>query len=141
MKAHTAHSGVGRCKPALRGGSRKLDFYDVREWFAADPSACVSDIDAQKILRSYEHPYRWWIKFPGKDEKRLIGSHFGTPIRITIEMEVRRKGMPHRRRIEIADQYTGPKLRQSNSLYLRAFKRKKKEPCLVKCRFREGKIS
>jgi hypothetical protein len=59
-----------------------LDIYDVREWFAADPSACVSNPSAQRILRAYEQEYRQWIKFPGKSEERSIRLAFAkvTPI-------------------------------------------------------------
>ena len=62
----------------LSAHSRKqtLDSHDVREWFAADPSACVADPTAQKILREYEHPFRHWMKFPGKDEESRIRANY-----------------------------------------------------------------
>ena len=91
----TCSNAKSGCKPDLYKQRQNLDAFDVREWFATDPSACVSDIAAQKILRSYEHPYRWWIKFPGKDEKKLIKSHFGT-----IEKEVGHRGKAARPSIE-----------------------------------------
>jgi hypothetical protein len=67
-----------------------LDSYDVREWFVADPTACVSDIAAQKILREYEHPSRLWITFPVQDEKRRIESYFGKALRIAVKQQVGR---------------------------------------------------
>jgi|SRR5215471_9226885 len=68
----------------LPADSRKecWDTYNVREWFAADPAACISDPAAQKILREYEHPYRHWVKFLGKDEERRIRAAFDKAVRV-----------------------------------------------------------
>jgi hypothetical protein len=69
-------------KPPAHLRKESSDSHDTREWFAADPSACISNPAAQKILRQYEHPYRYWTKFPGKDEENRIRATFEKPIRI-----------------------------------------------------------
>jgi len=69
---------------------QSLDSHDVREWFAADASACVSDPAAQKILREYEHPYRFGTKFPGKYEEDQIRANVEKPIRIATEKRAAR---------------------------------------------------
>ena len=80
----------GNRKQDLGERGQSLDSFDVREWFAADPSACVSDIAAQKILREFEHPSRLWITFPVQDEKRRIESYFGKALRIAVKQQVGR---------------------------------------------------
>lgn len=65
-----------------RANARSLDSFVVREWFAADPAACISDSTAQQILREYEHSYRWWFKFPGKNEQDRIKSAFDKAVQI-----------------------------------------------------------
>jgi hypothetical protein len=72
-------------KPKVHERKNPQDSHDVREWFAADPSACVSNPSAQKILRAYEHEYRPWIKFPGKLEERTIRSAFEKAARVHVE--------------------------------------------------------
>jgi hypothetical protein len=37
-----------------------LDTHDVAIWFAQNPTACVADSRAQKVLRDYESPHRPW---------------------------------------------------------------------------------
>ncbi len=61
---------------------RGLDSFVVREWFAVDPAACISDLTAQQILREYEHSYRWWFKFPGKNEQDQIKAAFDKAVQI-----------------------------------------------------------
>jgi len=92
-------------RQARRGRPNKnytysFDSHDVREWFAADPSACISDIAGRRILRKYEHPYRWWIKFPGPQEEALIRSHFEKPVRIAIKERAARSRKGARASIE-----------------------------------------
>jgi len=71
--------------PRLTKRRQSLDTFDVREWFATDPSACISERSAQEILREYEQPYRWWIKFPRKDQKRLIRSQFEKAAHVAVK--------------------------------------------------------
>src|SRR5258708_4901400 len=72
----TRSNGAHNRKQGLNGRGPTLDSYDVREWFSRDPSACISNRAAQKILREYEHPSRWWITFPIQDEEDRIRSRF-----------------------------------------------------------------
>ena len=90
-KANTSGSALGPiCKLALGERRRSVDSYDVREWFAADPSACVSDIAAQKTLREYEHPSRLWITFLAQDKKDQIRSRFEKAVRVAVEQRAAR---------------------------------------------------
>jgi hypothetical protein len=76
----------------LSAHSRKqsLDSHDVREWFAADPTACACDPAAQKILREYEHQFRYGTKFPGQYEEDRIRATSEKPIRIATEKRAAR---------------------------------------------------
>src|SRR5690242_11422525 len=65
-----------------------IDAHDVCEWFATDPAACVSNPAAQKILRAYEHPFKWWIKFPGRDEELSIRTTFEKAAQIHIQQKL-----------------------------------------------------
>ncbi len=87
-------------KQGLDERRQSPDSYDVREWFVANPSACVSDIAAQKILREYEHPSRLWITFPVQDEKRRIESHFDKALRVAVKQQVARSRKAARASIE-----------------------------------------
>jgi hypothetical protein len=89
-KANTSGSALGPvCKLALGEGRRGVDSYDVREWFVTDPSTCVSDIAAQKILREYEHPSKLWITFPAQDKEDQI-SRFEKAVRVAVEQRAAR---------------------------------------------------
>jgi len=37
-----------------------LDLYDVAAWFAQNPTSCVADLRARKVIRAYEYPHRPW---------------------------------------------------------------------------------
>ena len=87
-------------KQSLGEREHVLDSYDVREWFAADPAACVSDIAAQKVLRGYEHPFRWWITFPVQEEEGRIRSRFEKLIRSTVERRAAHRRSATRASIE-----------------------------------------
>ena len=87
-------------KQGLDERRQSLDSYDVREWFVANPSACVSDIAAQKILREYGHPSRLWITFSLQDEKRRIRSHFDKAVRVAAKQQVERSRKAARASIE-----------------------------------------
>ena len=95
-----ARSNGPRNRKGLDWRKQALDSYDVREWFATDPSSCISDRSAQKILREYEHPYRWWIEFPRKHEKTLIRSRFDKAAPIAVDQRAVRSQNPKRASIE-----------------------------------------
>jgi hypothetical protein len=100
-KANITCSNAKRgCKPDLNKQRQDLDAFDVREWFAADPSACISDIAAQTILREYGHASRLWITFPLQDEKRRIRSHFDKAVRVAAKQQVERSRKAARASIE-----------------------------------------
>lgn len=37
-----------------------LDDFDVAAWFAQNPTSCVADPRARKVIRAYEYPHRPW---------------------------------------------------------------------------------
>ena len=98
-KDKRTHGQVRRLRPR-DDQAYALDACDVREWFVANPSACVSNESAQNILRAYEHPIRWWIKFPWKEEEASIRSRFEKASRILIKERVAKAGKRGRASIE-----------------------------------------
>jgi hypothetical protein len=59
---------AGRANPRQRRHRRPPDDYDVWQWFARAPQACVADSSARRILRGLKHPFRPWFRFPTLDE-------------------------------------------------------------------------
>jgi len=64
----------------MRKGSAQRDMQERLQWarkvtevahrFASDPEGCLKDRRAQRILRSYEHPYRFWYGKPLSSSSR-----------------------------------------------------------------------
>jgi hypothetical protein len=96
----TRSNAQGNQKQDLGERRQSLDSFDVREWFVGDPSACVSDIAAQKILREYEHPSKLWITFAAQEEKRRIKPNFEKAIPIAVEQRAARSRNARRAAIE-----------------------------------------
>lgn len=89
--ANTSRSGMKQIsKPVPEELQRSVDVFDLREWFVADPLSCVSDIGAQKILRKYEHPSRWWITSPLQDEEDRLRSRFENAVRVEVKQRAAR---------------------------------------------------
>jgi hypothetical protein len=87
-------------EPVVEGRRRRVDSYDVREWFVADPSACVSDAAAQRILRDYEYPYKWWITLPVQEKEDQIRSSFDKAVHIAVDRGTARGQVAARASIE-----------------------------------------
>ena len=86
----TRSNGLRSDKQGLDERGPTLDSYDVREWFSRDPSACISDKTAHKILREYEHPSRLWITFREQDEIERMRSCFEKVVPIAVEQRAAR---------------------------------------------------
>ena len=70
------------CKTLAVADPATLEVFDLREWFARDPLACVADCGAKNLLRAQEFPYRHWRPSRSKpSEKRFwddLAEHLGT---------------------------------------------------------------
>jgi hypothetical protein len=49
---------------------------EVAHRFSQDPAACLKDRNARRVLRTYEHPYRYWYKLlPKNNREKVVNLH------------------------------------------------------------------